>query len=104
MREAPLKGMRVLDLGQSIAMPMATRELGLLGAEVIHVESIKRIDVTRYGTPLDNNPTIGEPWNKSGRYNSLNTNKKSLTLDLASKPGYEIITKFFIYISYMLCS
>lgn len=93
MGDFPLNGIRVVDLGQSIAVPIATRELALLGAEVIHIESTKRTDVTRFGTPLDNQPSVGEFWNQSGRYNTVNTNKKSLTLDLSTQQGRDIIKK-----------
>ncbi len=93
MKKAPLAGIRIVDLGQGIANPMGSRELGLLGAEVIHIESTKRTDVTRYGTPADNQPDIGEIWNKSWRYNTVNTNKKSLTLDLSTSRGRELLKK-----------
>ena len=40
--EQPLKGIRILDLGIAIAVPLAMRNLALLGAEVIRIESTKR--------------------------------------------------------------
>lgn len=92
MENLPLSDIRVIDLGMAIATPVATKNLALLGAEVIHVESARRPDITRFGTPLDNQVT-GEFWNKSGRYNSVNNNKKSLTLDLSKPRGVEILKK-----------
>ena len=48
--EGPLKGLRVLDLTQAMAGPMATMTLGDLGAEVIKVEPLSG-DQTRSWAP-----------------------------------------------------
>jgi crotonobetainyl-CoA:carnitine CoA-transferase CaiB-like acyl-CoA transferase len=85
----PLEGVRVLDFGSAIATPSGTKTLAILGAEVIKIESTKRLDISRFGAYVDNKPT-GEFWNKCGRYNTHNTNKKSLTLDLSVLKGRQI--------------
>jgi crotonobetainyl-CoA:carnitine CoA-transferase CaiB-like acyl-CoA transferase len=62
--------------------------LGMLGADVIHVESVQRMDGMRmvaqmYG-PRE------RWWEYSAVYLSANTNKRNLTLDLAQPAGLEL--------------
>ena len=54
-RPLPLEGIRVLDLGQFIAMPFCTLWLAWLGAEVIIVESRRHL-VSRAGPPFASRP------------------------------------------------
>lgn len=82
-KEKPLRGLKVLELGTLIAGPFATRILAEFGAEVIKVE----------------HPNGGDPlrrWRKMYKDTSLwwyvqARNKKSITLDLKSEEGKEII-------------
>ena len=92
MSQLPLKGIRVLDLGTMWAMPLATRQLALLGAEVITIESCQRPNLTRFGTHAENDPK-GNYWNTSGRFNSVCLNKRGITLDLSTDEGREIFKK-----------
>ena len=84
-----LEGLRVLDLSTVVAVPYMAALLGDLGAEVIKIESPVRLDQTRRGvftTYLDND--IGEgAINRSGIYQVLNRNKRSIALDMSSEPG-----------------
>ena len=84
-RPLPYAGLRVLDLTAFWAGPLSTHLLAMLGAEVIHVESPSRVDGTRLlaGLPF----TADRYWERSGIFSGLNTNKKSLTLDLADERG-----------------
>lgn len=81
----PLAGLRVLDLTAWWAGPSSTALLGFLGAEVIHVESTKRIDGMRtaggqfYGRP--------QWWDYSAFFLASNTNKYGITLDLDQPEG-----------------
>ena len=61
----------------------------MLGAEVIHVESTARPDGTRLLAGL----RFSEPdwWERSGIFSGLNSNKKSVTLDLGSDRGRELL-------------
>ena len=79
-RELPLLGIRVLDFTWAWAGPFCTMQLAHLGAEVIRVESEKRVCVTRALPPFaDDLPGPG----RAGYYNQYNQGKRSITLDLS---------------------
>jgi len=80
----PMSGIRVLDLGSFIAAPFAAAIFGEFGAEVIKVEAPKAGDpLRRFGTPTERGDTLC--WLSEAR------NKKSLTLDLRTREGREIL-------------
>jgi len=80
----PLQGIRVLDLSRVLTGPFCTMTLGDLGAEIIKIEMPKIGDETRrWGPPF----VAGE----SAYFLSVNRNKKSITLDLSSEKGREIL-------------
>ncbi|OBI83517.1 CoA transferase [Mycobacterium sp. E740] len=83
------EGLRVLDLTSFWAGPSCTHMMALLGAEVIHVESTARPDGTRLiaGVPV----TEDQWWERSPIFSGLNTNKKSVTIDIRSKRGVELL-------------
>jgi crotonobetainyl-CoA:carnitine CoA-transferase CaiB-like acyl-CoA transferase len=87
----PLKGIRVLDLTTFWAGPSCTHPMALLGAEVIHVESARRPDGTRLiaGVPV----TEEQWWERQPIFAALNTNKKDITLDLATERGRELLRR-----------
>jgi crotonobetainyl-CoA:carnitine CoA-transferase CaiB-like acyl-CoA transferase len=79
----PLTGVRVLDLSRVLAGPMCGMTLGDLGAEVIKIEHPERGDDTRdWGMRIGTTET---PY-----FNSMNRNKRSVTLDLQSADGREL--------------
>lgn len=79
-----LDGVRVLDLSRTLAGPFCTMLLGDMGADIIKVEQPEVGDETRRFTP----PT----WDGiSSYYLASNRNKRSLTVDLKSEAGREII-------------
>jgi glutaryl-CoA transferase len=82
----PLAGLRVLDLTRVLAGPLCTMTLGDLGADVIKVEQPGHGDDTRAWGP----PFIGP---LSAYYLAINRNKRSLTLDLKSEEGRELLTR-----------
>ncbi len=92
---APLDGVRCVVLTQAWAGTFATELLGLLGADVIQIEALSRPDSWRGGyggsirTALRRLPTAIHPWNCSALYNSVNLNKRALTLDLSRPEGIE---------------
>jgi crotonobetainyl-CoA:carnitine CoA-transferase CaiB-like acyl-CoA transferase len=85
----PFAGMRVLDMTAFWAGPSCTHVLATLGAEVIHVESTTRPDMTRFiaGVPM----TDDSWWEKSPIFAGLNTNKKGVTLNIATEQGRELL-------------
>ncbi|MFO8101281.1 MAG: CoA transferase [Dehalococcoidia bacterium] len=97
MPNLPLEGIRLLDLSQVYAGPLAGRLLADMGAEVIRIESAARS--TRGGPQPQpgavypqTNP--GEqPYNRSAYYNELNRNKLAVSLNLATEQGKEIFRK-----------
>ncbi len=81
----PLAGLRVLDATAWWAGPSATQMLAHLGAEVIHLEAIQRLDGMRMlGGRFMHKP---QWWEYSGMYLGANTNKLGLTLDLDQEAG-----------------
>ncbi|MFN8532399.1 MAG: CoA transferase [Dehalococcoidia bacterium] len=84
MTGLPLSGLRVADFSWVHAGPFGTSLLGELGAEVIKVETSKRLDIIRRLPPMaDRVAGI----NRSGYFNSINRGKRSCTLDLSTAEG-----------------
>ncbi|HEY6131661.1 MAG TPA: CoA transferase, partial [Halioglobus sp.] len=81
----PLAGIRVLDATAWWAGPAATQMLAHLGAEVIHLEAVQRLDGIRMlGGRFMHRP---QWWEYSGMFLGANTNKMGLTLDLDQVEG-----------------
>ncbi len=81
----PLAGYRVLSAEQYGAGPYGTMFLAQLGADVIKIEPPKGGDTARQ---------VGPHWLREGEslyFQSFNLNKRSLTLDLGSDAGQEIL-------------
>ena len=81
-----LEGFRVLDLSRILAGPFCAMTLGDLGAEVIKVERPGSGDDTRAWGP----PFAG---GESAYYLCANRNKKSITVNLKSDAGKELIRR-----------
>ncbi len=82
----PLDGIRVIDQTQALAGPYCAMMLGDLGAEVIKIERPGTGDQSRTWGP----PFIGT---ESTYYLAVNRNKRSLSLNIASSEGREILYK-----------
>ena len=90
MAGGPLEGIRVLDLTQGIAGPYATKYYSDYGAEVIKVERPGSGDPARRLGPF-----VGDEPNPetSGMFLHLNTGKQSVTLNLKTESGRQILRR-----------
>ncbi|MDH4076850.1 MAG: CoA transferase, partial [Acidimicrobiia bacterium] len=82
-----LAGIRIVDLTWVLAGPIGTRLLASFGAEVIRVESSRKPDSMR----SQPGPTGALDPDLGGLFNSVNAGKLSLTLDLTSEEGMEVL-------------
>ena len=86
--QLPLSGLRVVDLSRVLAGPHCSQLLGDLGAEVIKIEHPERGDETRsWGPPFTPKS------NTSAYYLCCNRNKKSITVNIKSDKGQQILHK-----------
>ena len=86
----PLQDITVVDLSRALAGPHAAMMLGDMGARVIKVESPGKGDDTRGWGP----PFVGPEDDPISTYFlSANRNKESLTLDLKSDDGRDVLTR-----------
>jgi crotonobetainyl-CoA:carnitine CoA-transferase CaiB-like acyl-CoA transferase len=87
----PLSHLRVLDMSRILAGPWTSQNLADLGAEVIKIERPGRGDDTRaWGPPFLRNDD-GVETTETAYFLCANRGKKSLTVDIASEDGRDII-------------
>ncbi len=82
-----LNGIKILDLSHVMAGPFCTRQLALLGAEVIKVERPGEGDVMRY---YGHDPRFGR---NSPNFVGYNAGKRSITLDFSTAEGMNILRR-----------
>ncbi len=85
VRQLPLQGLKVLELGQLIAGPFATKLMGEFGADVIKIEPPGTGDPLRKWRMLEEGTSLW--WHVQTR------NKRSVALDLHSKEGQDLALK-----------
>ena len=91
MSALPLSGIKILDLTRVLAGPLSAQMLADLGAEVIKIERPGTGDDARaFGPPYLKDPD-GKANNNNSFYLCANRNKKSVTVNIASSDGQEII-------------
>ena len=87
LNDGVLAGVRVLDFGHALAGPFAATLLADFGADVIKVERPGTGDESRgHGRFRDSTPHR----ERSALFLWLNTSKRSVTLDIATRSGREI--------------
>lgn len=86
----PLSGIRVADFTWVWAGPFCTMQFAHMGAEVLRVETMRRVCALRMLPPwLDGQIGV----NRSGYFNQYNQGKRSINLDLTHPEGKEIAKK-----------
>ena len=88
-----LSHIRVLDLSRVLAGPWCSQHLADLGAEVIKIERPGTGDETRAWGPPYLKDADGNDTTEAAYYLSCNRGKKSLTLDISTKEGQDIVRK-----------
>ena len=83
-RPMPLEGIRVLDLGNFMAGPMAATWLGDFGADVIKVEHPKGDGVRHWGQTKQGDPLY---------WKMLSRNKYCITLNLSTPAGQSLLKR-----------
>ena len=81
----PLAGYRVIELGQLLAGPFAGCMLGYFGAEVIKIEPPRGGDPIRRWREMRGDTSL---W-----WRSLARNKKSVTIDLKTEQGVDLVRR-----------
>ncbi len=94
----PLQSVRVADFSWVWAGPYCAMLLATLGAEVIKVEGHKRTDLMRHIVvwPLPDAAPQEVPPNQGMALNSVNMNKKSVTLDLTKPEGVQLAKRLAV--------
>jgi formyl-CoA transferase len=87
----PLSHIKVLDLSRVLAGPWAAQNLADLGAEVIKVERPLKGDDSRAFAPPYLNDQQGNVTNESAYYCAANRGKKSITINLSSAEGQQLV-------------
>lgn len=77
----PLEGVRVVEIAQNLAGPIAAEILAHMGADVIKVERPEGDDARRWGPPFHKGTSPG--------YLAVNANKRSIRVDLKDRAAVE---------------
>ncbi|MFK0274677.1 CaiB/BaiF CoA transferase family protein [Ensifer sp. NPDC090286] len=89
--EAPLKGIRVLELARILAGPWIGQTLADLGADVIKVESPDGDDTRTWGPPFvagEDSETLDAAY-----FHACNRGKRSVVLDFTTEEGQEAVRR-----------
>jgi crotonobetainyl-CoA:carnitine CoA-transferase CaiB-like acyl-CoA transferase len=87
----PLAGIKVVELSMYVQGPVAGLALASLGADVVKIEQVGKVDYMRsfhsaFGVTFDDR---GREW----MWSSLNRNKRSLALDIQSEGGRPVFER-----------
>ncbi|MGE3075025.1 MAG: CaiB/BaiF CoA transferase family protein [Dehalococcoidia bacterium] len=95
----PLAGVRGIVLTQAWAGTYCTELLAFMGVDLIQIEVLQRPDAWRgsYDAPLAGRmkdvPTAEHSWNCNFLYNSVNLNKRCITLNLQHPDGMAVFKR-----------
>lgn len=88
---AALGHLRVLDLSRVLAGPWCTQNLADMGADVIKIEKPGEGDDTRHWGPPFFPDAQGNPSDNAVYFAACNRNKRSVTVDMATAEGQQLI-------------
>ncbi len=91
-RPGLLAGVRVVDLSMGWAGPLAARHLADMGADVVKVEGCMRFDWWR-GWEATQEWIDDGGAEKNPAFNTVNRNKRDLTLDLSTAVGSDLLKR-----------
>jgi len=94
----PLSHIKVLDLSRVLAGPWAAQNLADLGAQVVKVERPIKGDDSRAFAPPFLTDVQGNVTKESAYYCAANRGKKSITIDIASQAGQELVKELAKYV------
>ena len=89
MSEAPLKGVKVVELARILAGPWAGQTLADLGADVLKVEAPEGDDTRRWGPPFIEH----EGERAAAYFHATNRGKRSVTCDFRTAEGQEMVRR-----------
>jgi crotonobetainyl-CoA:carnitine CoA-transferase CaiB-like acyl-CoA transferase len=93
-QDAMLTGLKVLDCGENVSAPYATKLMADLGAEVIKVEPPVIGDIARSRGPYPRDRE--DDREQSGLFLALNTNKRGVTIDLTHSEGRALLDRLAV--------
>ncbi|HEY6421181.1 MAG TPA: CoA transferase [Candidatus Binataceae bacterium] len=85
-----LSDLKIIELGEMVSAPYCTKMFADMGADVVKIERPGAGDRARTRGPFPKD--VAHP-DKSGLFLYLNTNKRGVTLDVATRDGFEIFEK-----------
>lgn len=88
---SPLSGIRIIDMTRVVAGPLSTQILGDLGADVVKIERPEHGDDSRQVGPPWMKDSEGHDTTQSTYYQSVNRNKRSVTVNFADPAGAAVI-------------
>ncbi|WP_233488605.1 CaiB/BaiF CoA-transferase family protein [Rhodovulum sp. 12E13] len=89
-KDAPLSGLKVVELARILAGPWLGQALADLGAEVIKVEAPEGDDTRQWGPPFVERPCLDGGTERSAAYfHAANRGKHSITADFRTEAGRE---------------
>lgn len=94
-RKGPLDGVRILTFTQAWSGTFATELLAFLGADVVQIEALHRVDIWRMVRPwvphaIKDDSRTQHVVNTQGLFNAVNLNKRGITLDLRTEEGKDL--------------
>jgi crotonobetainyl-CoA:carnitine CoA-transferase CaiB-like acyl-CoA transferase len=89
-----LKGIKVIDVSQVAAVPVAARHLADFGADVLHIENPTTGDSWRIYQAGQDTGRAGAPSEINYNWENFNRNKRSVTINISLKGGQEVLYKF----------